>query len=259
MARLGREWVLVVGVAGAPAPSRRRLRRPKPQHSDPQAEQPAVPVTTLTAIRPEDLGEDEEAHRWLERLREDHDAAAAELDAALTVINRAVHAQRTASLDPHLPDVSAEHALVVRLGYGEGEALVDGRFSDAIELPRGERRRRLEALRPQERVAAVLSGREEVSPCELPILRARADVDSGRSREAALQLRVGLEAMLAEPQALAAPGQEDDFAALDARRRVTGEAANEALSGALSPERLTELTETLRLCERILRRHRAHG
>jgi hypothetical protein len=218
-----------------------------------------VPVTTLTAIRPEDLGRDEDADGWLERLREDHDAAAAELAAALTVINRAVHAQRTASLDPHLPDVSAEHALVVRIGYGEGEALVDGRFSHAIELPRGERRRRLEALRPQERVAAVLSGGEEVPACELPILRARADVDSGRVREAALQLRVGLEAMLAETEALAAPGQEDDFAALEARRRVTGEAANEALYGALSRERLLELTETLRLCERVLRRHRAHG
>ena len=82
----------------------------------------------------------------------------------------------------------------------------------------GERRRRAELLRPQERVAEVLGGRGRVPACELLLIRARADLDAARTREAALQLRVGLEALLAEREALAAPDQDKDFAALDERR-----------------------------------------
>ena len=55
---LGREpeRVLVVGVADAPPPPRRRLGRAKPRDSDPAAPRTPVPVTTLTAIRTEELG-----------------------------------------------------------------------------------------------------------------------------------------------------------------------------------------------------------
>ncbi len=259
---LGREpeRVLVVRVAGAPAPARRRLRRPKPTDADPGAEPPTVPLTKLTAIRASDpFAEREPAAEWLADLRRDPDAAEAELEAALVFVNRAVHAQRAATLDPSLADVALERALVARVGFGTGEQLADGRFDEAIEVPLGTRARRLEGLRPQERVAAVLGGRERIPICELLLLRARADLDVAREREAALQLRVGLEAMLAEREALAAAGQEEDLAALDERRRITGELANEALEGELSAARIAELTETLRLCERVLRRRRALG
>ena len=40
---------------------------------------------------------------------------------------------------------------------------------------------------------------------------------------------------------------------------MTGEAANEALAGELAEPRAAEVTETLRLCERVLRRKRALG
>ena len=76
----------------------------------------------------------------------------------------------------------------------------------------------------------MLGGRGPCAACELLLIRARADLDAGRTREAALQLRVGLEAMLAEREALAAPDQDQDFATLDERRQITGEAANEALA-----------------------------
>jgi hypothetical protein len=105
----------------------------------------------------------------------------------------------------------------------------------------------------------VLGRRTTVAACELLLIRARSDLDAGRTREAALQLRVGLEALLAEREALAAPDQEKDFAALDERRQITGEAANEALAGELSEARAAEVTETLRLSERVLRRKRARG
>jgi hypothetical protein len=72
-------------------------------------------------------------------------------------------------------------------------------------------------------------------------------------------MRVALEALLAERDAFGAAGQADDLAALDERRRQTGEAANEALRGPLSPARRAEVAETLAICERLLRRRAAHG
>ncbi len=251
--------MLVVNVAGAPVPPRRRLGRAKPKHADPEDAQPTVPLTSLTVIRPEPLGEAADAERWLAQVRDDDERIAAELETALVLLNRAVHAHRSAVLDPNLADIGAEHALAVRVGFGSGEELAEGRYREAIEVPRSARRRRGEALRPQERLAAVLGGREQVAACEVLVLRARADVDAGRGREAALQLRVALEALLAEREAVDAPGQDEDLAALDERRKITGEAANEALHGELSPDRAAEVTETLRLCERVLRRRRALG
>ena len=51
---------------------------------------------------------------------------------------------------------------------------------------------------PEERFAALLGGRESPLAAEELVLRARADLDAGRPREAALQARVALEALLAE-------------------------------------------------------------
>jgi hypothetical protein len=251
--------VLVVRVADAPPQPRRRLGRPKPKDAEPGAEGPAVPRTTLTAIRPEALGEREAAEAWLGGLRDDREALAEEVAIGVELINRAVHAHRAATLDPAIADVTAGNALAVRVGYGSGEDLAEGRFTEAIEVPHAERRRRAELLRPQERVAEVLGGKASVATCELLLIRARADLDAGRLREAALQLRVGLEALLADREALAAPDQDQDFAALDERRAMTGEAANEALAAELSDERAAEVTETLRIAERVLRRKRALG
>jgi hypothetical protein len=149
----------------------------------------------------------------------------------------------------------------VRIGYGSGDEVAAGRFTLAREVDvRGGRRgrtRRDEELRPQERVAAVLGGRERIDACEPLVLRARADLNGGRLREAALQLRVGLEAMLAElPGALVDPGHDEDMAALESRRHEAGEAANVALRGELDPERARQVRELVEICERVLRRRR---
>jgi hypothetical protein len=248
--------VLVVQVAGAPAPARRRLRRARPRDSDPDAGPATVPVSTLTAVRPQPLGDRAAAESWLHSVRDSSEAVAAELAEALAVINRAAHAQRTATVDPHLHDVSAERALAARIGFGTGDELAEGSYSEAIEIPGSARRRRIEALRPQERVAAVLGGRAAISPAEDLLLRARADLDGERPREAALQLRVGLEALLAEPRDGVGEAEANDLEALEERRAATGDAATEALRGALSGDRAAEVAETVRLCERVLRRRR---
>ena len=127
-----------------------------------------VSRTTLTVIRPEALGEADEAEAWLAALRADPDALAAEIADALTLVNLAVHAHRAATLDPALADVAAGTALAVRvLIIGSGEDLADGRYTRAIDVPYSERRRRSELLRPQERVAEVSAAGRRWPPASL--------------------------------------------------------------------------------------------
>jgi hypothetical protein len=106
-------------------------------------------------------------------------------------------------------------------------------------------------------VAAVLGGREQFDACETLLLRARADLDAGRNREAALQLRVGLEALLAELQgAPSDPGHEEDLGLLNERKAEAGGAANAALLGEPSAEQKAQVEDLLKICERVLRRRR---
>lgn len=242
---------------GAPVPARRLRRKPKPKPADPEA-LPSVPLTELTVIDTEAL--EGSGSDWLDSLRADAEQRTELVERALAHATRALAARRLATADPTVPDPSLDATVAVRIGYGDGDALVDGRYEDALELPRETgRRTRAAALRPQERMASLLGGRERPLVCEELILRARADLDAGRVREAALQIRVGLEALLTERDAFAAPGQNDDLGFLDARRPITGEAANEALRGELATERAGEVAETVAVCERVLRRRAAHG
>jgi hypothetical protein len=181
------------------------------------------------------------------------------VDRAVRLLNEALHAHATAAQDPSLGEVSAAGAVAPRLGYGEGEQVADGRWSDARELLAAEpRRRRAEALQPAERVAAVLGGRERVEPSEALLMRARLDLDQGRLREAALQLESGIAALLAEPGA-GSSRAEEDVAELRARHQDAGRLAEVARREPLDPERAAWLSQTLALAERALRRRRARA
>lgn len=196
--------ILVLRTLGAP--ERRRLprlgqRRPRAAPAAPRPDPTPVPTTRATVIvtdRP--LSGPEPAVRWLGGLGADGAAEAAE--DGLAVLNRALAAQRAATQDPYVREVELGQALVVRVGFGTGAQLAEGRWTDAVEPPspgggRG-RRRRVRALAPQERLAAILGAREIVGPAEELALRARLDLDQGRERTAALQLGVALDAALAE-------------------------------------------------------------
>jgi hypothetical protein len=203
-----------------------------------------------------------DAGSWLEwTLAAEEEIEAAVAD-AIALLNRALHAHAAASANPRGAELSAERAVSVRIGYGSGAEVAAGRFAAAHEVDvragtTSQRRRREEELRPQERLAAVLGGRERIDACETLILRARADLDAGRLREAALQLRIGLEALLVElDRALADPDHEKDMAELEERRGEAGNAANAALRGELPPEDQRNVAELLKLCERVLRRRR---
>jgi hypothetical protein len=254
------ERVLVVETLGAPPPPRRRRRRPK--ESGAENDPDAVPLTRVTAIRAQAPFESENAAgEWLDEAVASEESTDATIAEGIGLLNRALHAHAAASADPLGAELKAERAATVRIGHGSGKEVAAGRFSAAREIDvRGggsSRRRRDEELRPQERLAAVLGGRERLDACETLILRARADLDASRYREAALQLRIALEALLVELKgALADPGHDEDMGELEARKGVAGEVANAALQGDLSVEQEHQVEELVAICERVLRRRR---
>jgi hypothetical protein len=232
--------VLVLATQGAPE---RRLLAGRKGRRVEQADVEPVPTCRVTVVRAQPFKSPGEAEAWLEGLRGDAERADAEVDEAVRDLNGALSAHRAAAADPHTRDVSAAQALVVRIGYGAGEEVADGRFSDAWELPHERKRTRRSMEAPEERFAALLSARERPFASEELVLRARTDLDAGRAREAALQARIALEAMLAE-----LPTAE-----LEADRGTIGEAANAALRGDPAPELQEAVAASVARMESALR------
>ena len=213
-----------------------------------------MPTSRATVVRTTAFASPEEADSWLDRLRSEPDRADGEVAAAASLLNRALRAQRLAAADPHVRDVSAADALVTRIGFGEGEAVAEGRFARAWELPaRGARRAKRSMEAPEERFAAIFGGRERTLPCEELTLRARVDLDARLPRQAALQARVALESLLAD----LGPDLPDDVrGAMEADRGPVGAAANAALRGELSEAGLEDLDSAIARMERALKRRR---
>jgi hypothetical protein len=175
------QHIVVLATLGAP---RRHLlggrRGSRPATPDP------APVATarVTVIDAHALTGEPVAREWLGRAGEETVAA------ALGVVNRVLFAHRIAAADPHVNEVTAAQALVLRAGYGEGEAVAEGRWLQARELTLPRRRvRRTAALRPQERLALLLGGHHPALVAEELALRARLDLDAGRVTHAAGELR----------------------------------------------------------------------
>jgi hypothetical protein len=164
------------------------------------AEPEPAPVSTtrVTVIDPIALSAESQARAWLAELDRER-----EVGAAVAVVNRVIHSHRIAAADPYVHELSPRQALVIRAGWGEGEQVADGRWLHARGLPwqdgrrapggatgsrRGPGRDRSWALRPQERLAALLGSRGAALLCEELALRARQDLDHGRLAHAALEL-----------------------------------------------------------------------
>ncbi len=184
---------MVETIAAPPRPSRRRRR---PRDADAAAPPAEVPLARATAIRAfEPFERKEEAAAWLAASTAGEAEVDAVVDAGIALVNDALHAQAIAAAEPQTHAAVPERAVAVRIGWGSGEETAAGAYSEAreVDVTVGEsrRRRRAEDMRPQERVAALLRGRERAALCELLLLRARSDLDAGRGREAALQLRIG--------------------------------------------------------------------
>jgi hypothetical protein len=245
--------VLVVTALGAP--ERRLLGRRRGRALEPEPEPEPVPTTRVTVIRGQQADE-AAARAWM---ADPHGP----VDEELAVLNHALHLHRVASADDHPRDVERRQALAVRIGYGRGEEVADGRWTEAVDVPepRGPvRGRRDAALRPQERLAALLGGRDAALACESLVLRARSDFDAGRHREAALQVRVALEAAIAE---LEAWRERQDLAKrieeLRTLRGGVGDAANAALQGGLDEETVEAVEVAILRIEAALRARTAGG
>jgi hypothetical protein len=251
-------YLRVVVLATLGAPQRRLLGRKRARSVDPEPPPAPVPTTRATIVRGHPVDE-ETARRWLSM---QHSAVRMEL----AILNHVLALHRVAAADPTVREVGLEQAVAVRIGFGAGEQVADGRWTEAVEPgeERGARRgARDAALRPQERLAALLGGRDAPLAAEELTLRARLDLDASRWREAALQLRVALEAAIAElgPWAAAQPevarGTPHDLAArveeLREERKDVGSAANAALQGGLDERTTATVERALTRVESALR------
>jgi hypothetical protein len=243
----------VLVIQGSEAPRRRRIGGSRVRRAQPDAEMTPVEITRATVIAAEPMPEPA-ASDWLRRAEGDRDQAV--VGEALAVLNLALHHHRVAAADPYAGSASPAGAHVTRIGYGTGEQVADGVWEQARELPppRAPTGRRSVALAPQERLAALLSGRDVALAAEELALRARLDLDQGREREAALQLRVALDAALAELAGWRdVGGIEGRLEELRGLRPGVEEAAAAALEGGLQPEAAERVRTALGRLEAALR------
>ncbi len=235
---------------GAPERRGRLAKRKQRRPAEPEPE-PALVSTARATIIDVGLPFESESHAraWLADAGEEY------LSEGLSVLNRTLHAFRLVTADPYVNSVGRDAALVARIGYGGGDQVADGLWTDALELElAGERQRRARVLTPQARLAAVLGGRERALACEDLALRARLDIDHSRAREAALQVLVALDATIAEvatdPTAPMLPKRLEELRGL---REPVAKAGQQALAGPLDDESREAVEFALGRIEAILR------
>lgn len=234
--------VLAVRTLGAArARSRRRRGRPVALEGEPGAT--PLQLTRLTLIKARPFENESAAADWLERVGSDQELADQLLVETTRTINRALLAHRVAAPDPYAADVDSARSTAVRFGYGSGEDVADGRWTAAAELPEAQRRSLrahvIDSVGAQERVAAVLGGRDSVAPHEALLVEAELAAREQRPALAALTLAAALES-------LARSGGETGEAAGPAE-----ELQERALSGRPIDRRM--LSETLRMARRAIR------
>ncbi len=239
------------------APERRRLSRRRGGRGrslEPETVPEPAPVTTgratvIDAARPFDGAT--EAERWLRGAGDD------EVDRTLGILARLLVAHRVAHADPAVRVPRREEAIAVRVGFGTGEQAAEGRLGEARELPAGRSAarllRRASALRPQEHTAAILADRFPALACEELALRARADLDTGGDRLAALGTGLALETALAELGTRSFPDAAARLAELEALAPGTRSAAASALAGPLGEPDREAVRHALERLEAALR------
>ncbi|MFZ0089920.1 MAG: hypothetical protein WAL63_10460 [Solirubrobacteraceae bacterium] len=239
--------VIVCATLGAPERRRLSSRRRPSRSAPPPAAVATGRATIIDVGRP--LTGEQPARAWLNAAGED------ELADGLAVLNRALHTFRLVAADPDVHPVARRQAIAARIGFGAGEQVADGLWTAACELsaPLG-RRRRSRLLAPQARIAAVLGGREPLLVCEALAVQARSDLDHGRSRAAALQVMIALDAAIAELSAdPRAPVLTERLTDLHGRRESVAGAAQAALTGPLADGDAELVTVALARVEAALR------
>lgn len=214
-----------------PRPLLGRRRRAKPALDSGDAEPEQFAICRLTVVDAVPLEDEQRAKSWLAEMRS-ADSAAEHVSASLLHANRIVHAHRLAAADPYEHELSAATAHRIRLGYGLGEQVAEGLWSEARKVHPDSLKKR-SALDPDRGMSEMLSGRRPTFDSDDLLLRARLDLDQGRRRQALLQARAACEAFKQEEVAEAGGWRErltDDSQLSDvvaemerlARRRMHG-------------------------------------
>jgi hypothetical protein len=252
--------VVVIGTRGGQVRSRRRFRR-RARAARPEPPPTELPVTIATVVDTEPLENVEAARAWLAAERRSGGEEA--LQTGLDTLNHVLQAHRIAVADPAVHEVSLDQAAVARVGFGAGEYVALGRWTSAFEAPRAPRgrQRRSAALRPQERLGALLGARDPALAAEEMVLRARQDVDRKRHREAAMQLSVAYRAALAElpPWIADRPSLKPRLEELERLAPGVHAAAETALAGGLAEEDVKTTVHALERLEAALRARTAPG
>ena len=242
--------VLVFATVSAERRRSRRSARQRPAAPAP-TELTATPVsvqrvTVIDAITP--FEHDAAAKRWLAG------AGEAELAGDLATLDEVLRTFGAVTSDPYVRAPGREELLVARIGFGDGEQVAYGNWTDARELLAGSpRQRRSKVLEPQARLAAALGQRTPLLLCEELVVRARRDLDAGRPRAAALQLTVTLDAALSELQPQMATDMDARITELAAQLEAVTGAATAALRGELAPAQLETVSFALGRIEAALR------
>jgi hypothetical protein len=245
------QHVVVLSTVGA---ERRGLLGGRSRTRRTDAEPARVPIARATIVDAVPLSAETQARAWLGELDPEHEAVA-----ATGVLNRVLYAHRIAGAVAHLHEVSPTQALVIRAGFGEGEQVADGLWTDARELVLSHRRsgRRATVLRPQERLAVLLSGRGSALLCEELALRARLDLDADRLALAAIELDRAYAAALVELPAEERADLRERIAELRELQPAVSESAHAALSDGGQDEQA--MRHGLERLEAALRARTAHG
>jgi hypothetical protein len=230
------ERVVVLGTLGARlramwrAQRAGRARRPgRGPAVEPEPEPSPVPTSRATIIDPTAVAAERQAQAWLRELDVEHTVRR-----ELAVLNRVLQMHRISAADPYVHEVSADQALAIRAGWGEGEDVADGLWIYARELRIGDRAharrrrgRRVTALRADERFAELLGARTKALICEEFALRARADLDHDRVEHATAELAHAYRAALAELREEGMPELEIRLAELERLAPALSDAPDE--------------------------------
>lgn len=234
--------VLAIRTLGA-ARARSRLKRGRPVPVEGRPDAAPLQLTRLTLIKALPFEQEAAAEDWLGEVGSDGKLAARLVSETIRTVNRALLAHRVAAPDHYAADIDASRSTAVRFGYGSGEDVVNGRWRAAVELPEAQRRSLraevIDSVGAQERIAAVLGGRDSIAPHEALLLEAELAAKEERTALAALTLAAALESLVRS-------GCDAGDAATAAQ-----ELQERALSGAQVDGRT--LSEALRLARRAIR------
>jgi hypothetical protein len=207
-----------------------------------------VRYTLIRASEP--LPGEHAARDWLASLRADADARAQEAERAITVLNTAIRAYRTAAGDPYAVEVTRGDAHAVRFGAGTPRQVFDGEALEWLaerrnsSAPGGVPASAPDRLGPDRAVAAALAGRAAPQGADDLVLRALLDLRHGNPASAAAGVLAAFELIAAQS---GVPGTSLKERARSVARTVLSSRSADGSEQTALRALLVELREQLRV------------